>query len=166
MSILIPSNQDTPNTSSKIWEVSVDRDTIFTNDDVIDAYLKGKEIGIREKKQIFVDILNENIGKSADLTESMLTFLKKNNFNPISAHLKINTFSDFIILVTLPEEEFISEEFLVSYNYASTIEEQLVNDKYYNVMFMFSDREEENFNKSSLISDGFFMDYKLTKGEA
>ena len=96
----------------------------------------------------------------------MLTFLRKNNFHPISAHLKINAFDDFVILVTLPEEEFISEEFLVSYTYAATIEEQVMNDSYYNVMFMFSDREEKTFSKNVLVSDGFFMDYKINKGEA
>lgn len=166
MSVTIPTNKNTLSKFPDIWEVSVDRNTIFTNDDVIDAFLKGKEAGVKEKKQIFIDKLNENIGKSAYFTESMLTFLRKNSFNPISAHLKINAFNDFIILVTLPEEEFISEKFLVSYNFAATIEEQVMNDKYYNVMFMFSDREEDTFNKSLLASDGFFMDYKIKRGEA
>ena len=166
MSVTIPTNQDTSKKFPNIWEVSVDKNTIFTNDDVIDAYLKGKEVGIKETKQLLVDKLNENIGKSANFTDSMLTFLRKNNFNPISAHLKINAYNDFVILVTLPEDEFISEEFLVSYNFAATIEEQVLNDKYYNVMFMFSDREEETFNKSLLASDGFFLDYKINKIEA
>ena len=166
MSVTIPTNQDTSNKSPNIWEVSVDKNTIFTNDDVIDAFLKGKEVGVKEKKQIFVDKLNENIEKSANFTESMLTFLRKNNFNPISAHLKINAFNDFVLLVTLPEDECISAKFWVSYNFAATIEEQVMNDKYYNVMFMFSDREEETFNKNLLASDGFFMDYRINRGEA
>ncbi|QMU64702.1 MAG: hypothetical protein GKR88_10670 [Flavobacteriaceae bacterium] len=166
MSGIISTSQDTSNKFPNFWEVSVDKKTIFTNDDIIDAYLKSKEDSIKEKKQLFVDKLNENIEKSTNFTDSMFTFLRKNNFNPISAHLKINTYNDFVILVTLPEDEFISEDFLVSYNFAATIEEQVLNDKYYNVMFMFSDREEETFNKSLLASDGFFLDYKINKVEA
>ncbi len=166
MSITIPTNKDTFNKPPNTWEVSVDKNTIFTNDDVIDAFLKGKEVGVKEKKQIFIDKLNENIGKSAHFTASMLDFLRKNSFNPISAHLKINAFNDFTILITLPEEEFISEKFLISYDFASTIEEQIISDKYYNVMFIFSDREEKTFNKNVLTSDGFFMDYKTNNSEA
>lgn len=163
---VITTNQDTSNKSHQIWEVSVDKNTIFTDDVIIDAFLREKESDITEKNQIFIDKLKENLEKSAFFAESMMTFLRKNNFNPISAHIKINAFNDFIILVTVPEEEFISEDFLVSYNFAATIEEQVLNDKYYNVMFMFSDREDESFNKGLLASDGFFMDYKIKKDES
>lgn len=145
------------------WKVSVDKNSIFTNDDVIDAFLKGKDVGAKDKKQIFVDKLTENIVKSAQFTNSMLTFLKKKTFNPISAHLKINAYNDFVVLVTVPEAEFISEKFLVAYNFAANIENEVMSDKYYNVMFMFSDREEDNFNKHILVSEGFFMDYNISK---
>lgn len=155
--------QNTDINTSLTWEISVDKNSIYTNDDVIDAYLKGKEDGLKESSQIFVDILNENINKSANYTEKMISFLKKRKLNPISAHLKINLFNDFIILITLPEDEFISEDFLVCYDFAATIEEEVTKDKYYNVMFMFSDREEEeDFNKNLLVSDGFFMNYKMS----
>lgn len=149
--------------NSHTWEVSVDKNSIFTNDDVIDAYLKGKKEGVKETKQIFVDKLNENINKSAVFTDRMLSFLEKRKLNPISAHLKIKSFNDFVILITLPEDEFISEDFLVSYDFAATIEEEVIDDKYYNVMFMFSDREDGDFNTNLLVSDGFFMDYKMTE---
>jgi len=143
------------------WEVSVDRNTIYTNDDVINAYLKGKDDGIKANNKLFIDKLNENIEKSTTYTTRMIAFLKQRNLTPISAHLKIKAYNDFVILVTLPEDEFISEEFLVSYDFASTIEEEVVKDEYYNVMFMFSDREEEGFNKNLLASDGFFLDFKM-----
>lgn len=148
---------------SQTWHVSVDKNSIFTNDDVIDAYLKGKKEGVRETNQIFVDKLNENINKSAVFTDRMLSFLNKRKLNPISAHLKIKSFNDFIILITLPEDEFLSEDFLVSYDFAATIEEEVIDDKYYNVMFMFSDREEGDFNTNLLVSEGFFMDYEMTE---
>lgn len=149
--------------SQETWSLSVDKNSIFTNDDVIDAYLKGKEDGVKEKKQIFIDKLNENLTKSATHTERMLSFLRKRKLNPVSAHLKINAYDDFVILITLPENEFISQDSLVSYDFAATIEEEVQADKYYNVMFMFSDREQndEIFNKNLLVSDGFFMDYKM-----
>ncbi len=143
------------------WQVSVDKDSIFTNDDVIDAYLKGKDDGVKETQQIFIDKLNENIYKSAEYTEKMLSFMRKGKLNPISAHLKINSFDDFIILITLPEEEFISEDFLETYDLASKLEDE-AHDKYYNVMFMFSDREND-FNTNLLVSEGFFMDYQMNE---
>ena len=147
------------------WSLSVDKNSIFTNDDVIDAYLRGKEDGVKEKEQIFIDKLNENLTKSATHTQRMLSFLRKRKLNPVSAHLKINAYDDFVILITLPEEEFISKDFLVSYDFASTIEEEVQSDKYYNVMFMFADREEDDkvFNKNLLVSDGFYMVFKMSK---
>lgn len=161
MKITTKNLEESTNTSLP-WEISVDKNSIYTNDDVIDAYLKGKEVGVKESNQIFVDKLNENIDKSAKYTRKMISFLKKRKLNPISAHLKIKSFNDFIILITLSEDEFISEDFLVSYDFAATIEEEVTEDKYYNVMFMFSDREEKDFNKNLLVSDGFFMNYKMS----
>ncbi len=108
MSVTLSKNQDIYNKSPNIWGVSVDKNTIFTNDDVIDTFLKGKEVGVKEKKQVFVDNFNENIQKSANFTESMLAFFKKNNVKPIYTHLKVNAFDDLIILVTLPKHQFIS----------------------------------------------------------
>lgn len=143
------------------WEVSVDRNSIYTNDDVINAYLKGKDDGMKAGNKLFIDKLNENIEKSADYTTRMIYFLKQRKLSPISAHLKIKAYNDFVILVTLPEDEFISEDFLVSYDFASTIEEEVTKDEYYNVMFMFSDRDDESFNKNLLASDGFFLDFKM-----
>jgi len=143
------------------WEVSVDRNSIYTNDDVINAYLKGKDDGMKAGNKLFIDKLNENIEKSADYTTRMISFLKQRKLSPISAHLKIKAYNDFVILVTLPEDEFISEDFLVSYDFASTIEEEVTKDEYYNVMFMFSDRDDEGFNKNLLASDGFFLDFKM-----
>ncbi|WP_432412415.1 hypothetical protein [Rasiella sp. SM2506] len=145
------------------WEVSVDKNSIYTNDDVIDAYLRGKADGVKANHNLFVDKLNENIKKSASFTKRMITFLNQIKINPISAHLKINAYNDFVILVTMSEDEFISENFLVSYDFASTIEEEVMSDEYYNVMFMFSDREKEGFNTSLLAADGFFLDYKMKK---
>ena len=159
----IPTQNTNELGNSPIWEVSVDKNSIFTNDDIIDAYLKGKKEGVKETNQIFVDKLNENIDKSAVFTDRMLSFLKTKKLNPISAHLKIQSFNDFVILITLPEDQFISEKFLVSYDFAATIEEEVIDDKYYNVMFMFSDREDGDFNTNLLVSDGFFMDYKMSE---
>lgn len=158
--------QDKNKRESNHWEVSVDENSIYTNDDIIDAYLKGKEVGFKEKEQLFVEKLNENIQKSAHLTKSIFAYLKNNGFNPKSAHLKINSFYSFVILVTVPENEYISENFLETYDYASALENETLNDKYFNPMFIFSDREEDSFNKNLLVTEGFFMDYKIDKIEA
>ncbi|MEW4922347.1 hypothetical protein [Algibacter sp. 2305UL17-15] len=155
-------NSKKDSNESHTWQVSVDKDSIFTNDDVINAYLKGKKEGRVESNQLYIDKLNENINKSATFTQRMLEFMIEHKLNPISAHLKIKSYDDFIILITLPEKQFISEDFLISYDFAASLEEEIIEDKYYNVMFMFSDREEEVFNTNLLVSDGFFMDYKMS----
>lgn len=166
MSVVTPDNKDKKLNEPNHWEISVDKKSIYTNDDIIDAYLKGKEMGIKEKEQIFVEKLNENIKKSAHLTKSMLIYLKQNGFKPKSAHLKINSFDSFVILVTVPENEYISEKFLETYQYASTLENDTLEDQYFNPMFIFSDRKEDSFNKNLLVTEGFFMDYKTDQVEA
>src|SRR5690606_12997168 len=114
------------------WAVSVARNSIYTTDDVINAYLKGQADGMTAGNKLLIDKLNEQTAPSADSPTRMISFLKQRKLSPISAHLKIKAYNDFVILVTLPEDEFISEDFLVSYDFAATIEEEVTKDEYYN----------------------------------
>lgn len=150
---------------SGIWSFAVDEDSILVKNEFLTAYLMGKREGIEESKQMLVDKLLENVSNSADITNKMLQHMNQKGITPLSAHLKINSFNDFVILITVSEDEFLSEIFLSNYEYATELEKEQEGDKYYNAMFMFSDREDD-FDTSLLISEGFFLDYDLNKGNA
>ena len=132
---------------------------VVTNDEIIDAYLAGKKSGLEHSKKLALDKLKENIDKSAFLTSKMLDYLKSISISPISAHLKIKSFNRFTILITLSEDEFLSQKFLKAYKVAFEIEKETENDEYYDAMFMFSDRDEKKFNEDYIISEGYFLEY-------
>ncbi|VAW11201.1 hypothetical protein MNBD_BACTEROID03-1372 [hydrothermal vent metagenome] len=134
-------------------------ENFVTNDEIIDAYLAGGKSGLEHSKKLALDKLKENIEKSADLTSKMLEFLKSIKINPISSHLKIKSFNRFTILITLSEDEFLSEKFLEAYNIAFKMEKETKADEYYDVMFMFSERVPEKFNEDYIISEGYFLEY-------
>ena len=82
------------------WEFSAPKDQLFSSDNVIEAYLKGKKDGLEQAQKLMFDKLISNISISGQYTSQVISFLKKNNISPLSAHLKINSWDDFKAIIT------------------------------------------------------------------
>ncbi|MDF3822396.1 hypothetical protein P3G55_21025 [Leptospira sp. 96542] len=141
------------------WEVT-EGDKSYSGDQVISAYLKGKKDGLEQDQKLRLERLITNVNKSAEYTAKIFENIKSNRLNATFARLKINSWENFSIIIGIPENEFITENMLDIYNFATNLESELENDLYH-LEFSFVGIN-EYFNVNSLTSDGYALKYKLS----
>lgn len=148
-------------TEKKNWEPSVPKTKLFSSDQLIDAYLKGVNKGLNEAQKVIIEKLKANVKTSGLNTAEVLKFLKKEKFKAKDVFLKINSWNDLDIIITVPEKQFISSKFLKVYDFIQKLEEKNTND-FYHVMFRFADYNND-FDENQLKSDGYILKYKMGK---
>jgi len=129
----------------------------YTSDEVIDAYLKGKEDGLNQHKVVLMEKLKSNLLKTVTHRNQLYEFLYKHSFTPETSFLKISSVYEFQILIIIPEKEYLKESFLETYKYASEIEKK-VHDDTYNVFFSFTNSIDE-LNDDCLRSEGYLLQH-------
>jgi hypothetical protein len=143
------------------WELTSPKDKLFSSDHVIDAYLKGKNDGLEQQQRLIIEKLISNINKAGKNTSNILSFLRKKKLNPISAYLRINSWDDFSILITLPQVEFLDKKMLNVYDYISELESK-VDENMYHIQVSVCDTE-DNIDENYVRSDGFALKHKISK---
>jgi uncharacterized FlaG/YvyC family protein len=145
--------------SENNWVVTVTKDKFYTCDEVIDAYIQGKKEGLEQIQKVALEKMIENIKKSGEFTTELLNFFHKEKFNPVSAYLKIISWNLYNVLITIPEEEYLSDRFLSIYEYISQFEEKNKND-FYKLEITITDTN--NLNNKNIISDGYIFKHKMS----
>lgn len=143
-----------------VWGLTSPKEDLFSGDDLINAYIQGKKEGLEQTKKLVFDHLIKNIEKSGNHVAEVFVFLKENNFTPLSAYLKINSWDDLSIMLIIPEKEFIEDRVLKVYDFLTDFEEN-VKEELYSLEFNICDTEEDNLNEQHIISDGYFLKYNL-----
>jgi hypothetical protein len=141
------------------WELTSPKEKLFSSDHVIEAYLKGKQEGLEQAQKLMLNKLVQNINNSGSFTQQIISFLKENNLKPSSAFLKINSWDDFKILITLPEDDFVNEKILTAYDFISQFEDK-VNEDLFHLEVSMTDVN-DNFDEKCLKSDGFILKHKM-----
>ena len=131
------------------------RSDFFTSDQLIDAYLHGKRDAFAATQRLAVDKLSNNIEKSGDISINLLKTLSANHFTPINAYLRVNDLDNFDIMVTVPEDDIISDEFLNMYDIVSKMEAKN-KEEYYDVFISFCPVN-EHFEEINVSSDGYLL---------
>lgn len=141
------------------WELTSPKDLQFSSDQVIDAYLKGKQEGLELQQKLVVEKLMSNIAKAGNHTSELLENIKNKSLNPVSAYLRINSWDDYTILVVLPLNEFLDPRTLELYDYISELESKVEEDMY-RIQVSLCDTESE-INEHYVRSDGFALKHKI-----
>jgi hypothetical protein len=134
------------------------RENIYSCDQVIDAYLKGKSDGIQQAQKLVVRELDRNVSKTIEQADLLVEHLTSNGFHPISAYIKIDDWDSFTILMPVPDEEWCDMRFLEVFNYIKDAEER-ASSEFYNLEihpFGISD-EPDSFNEQLVFYDGFIL---------
>ena len=153
--------QATINTTlPKTWKKTTPIEEIYTADDVVEAYLTGKKAGIKASLQPQVIVLQQNLVRVDKATRQLLNTLKK-KLNPKTAYLKITHWNNFEVLITIPEKEFVSKEFLKVYDDSQKAEDILNKDSII-VSYSFAPVG-SSFNETHVGSDGFFLKQTIKK---
>jgi hypothetical protein len=133
------------------------RESIYSCDQVIDAYLKGKSDGIEQTQKLIMRQLDRNVGKTVEQTDRLIAHLASKGFHPLSAYIKIDGWDAFTVLVTVPDEECCDMRFLEVFDYIMDAEKRAGNEFYSLEIHPFGIPDMENLNEQSIFADGYIL---------
>ncbi|MGN6297921.1 MAG: hypothetical protein ACTHM7_14135 [Ginsengibacter sp.] len=151
------SNVQVRSKSPKKQEYWRQSDDVVTHNDVIDAYLKGKEVGRDEVKLAMNKLFQSNLSKARDNSEKLHEQLKKIGINISEIHLKADNLTDFVALVIAKKEDYISEDFLKAISLARGIKKYSHSEDFC-INFSFT-YQAKTFDENCLNADGYFLKY-------
>lgn len=140
------------------WELTPDKDKLFSSDQVVDAYMKGRKEGLRQSQKLIVDKLISNINKAGEHARKAIDFLTKNKIEYNGAYLKVDSWDDLSVMIVLPEREFLSDKMLKVYDHISVLEDT-VSEDLYNLQFEICDTSGQ-IDEDCLNSDGYVFKLK------
>lgn len=149
-------------TFSELWELEPSREGKYTENDVIDAYLKGKKTGLESIQKTLVKALDENIDKCGTYTENVLKRLTEFDIKAQDAFLRINNFDFFNILVCIPEKDFLDDKFFHVYDFITEFEDSKnTPENNLTVEFSFLDFNSDfDYCVNKINSDGYILRLK------
>ncbi len=132
-----------------------------THNDVIDAYLKGKQAGKDEAKIAMIKLFELNLGKAQQKTVELFEAIKSMGFGIDSIHLKADNITNFMALIITEYNDYVNERFLE----AITISRELktkTDSEDFTLNFYFT-YQADSLNEHSLASDGYFLKYNVSE---
>lgn len=136
---------------------------IFTADEVLDAYLVGREHGRIEETTISLEKLKKGLFKAFDISEEVYSAIKSRfNMNPLGMKMRINSISSFNVLIIISSEDFVSDEIEKVYDFLLE-EMKTVNkdDNFYWSFILMPFRE--GLDEVAISSDGYTLKYAPSK---
>ncbi|HMN04592.1 MAG TPA: hypothetical protein PKD45_02605 [Flavobacteriales bacterium] len=151
---------------AKPWKLNVPRKEHYSTNEVIDAYLKGKEVGkvdgLKEEseatKQLFVKALTENLTKASGDTHKVLDAFKSQQLKTIEALLRIDSWHRFSVMIVAEGKAFRSEKLLKVYEVVNALEGRETTDQY-GIRFSFV-AGGKDLDSKALEADGYVLKLK------
>jgi len=141
------------------WEKSVN---VYSGDDLIDAYIRGREKGREDGKseafQVLFSQFTNNMEQAKAESEKLYSIALKSGVKFQSIHIKADSITKFSVLFIADKNDFISDNFRSIYIYARQVKKEAEKENFY-ISFSFMPSI-ENLNENCLTSDGYFMKYE------
>ena len=134
----------------------------FTYDDMINAYLKGKEEATKENLAAIKKLLLDNLKKAGEQTSEIITELKNKDIEVRSALLKIHNWNEVEVLLIVPQDNYIDPHFLEAYDLITKFEKEFYEEEIYSITFSFVD-DNDYLDKDKIESDGFILEHKMNQ---
>lgn len=145
---------------SELWELEPVREGKYTEDHVIDAYLKGKKTGLESHQRALVRALNDNVDLCGSYTTEVLDYLRDSGIATKDAFLNISKFDLFKVMICIPEKDFLNETIFDVYDFTTKFEDSKNNEKStFSIQFSFLDFN-DSFCTNTLHSDGYRLKFK------
>lgn len=147
----------TGNRTSSNWILKPEKD-YFTHDELIDAYLKGKEAQKNENKKILIEKLEANLKKAQDIVENLVEEIRNKGFKIYKSYLRINNIVKFDAIFDISIEDYTSDAFDEIYEKSQEIKKIVNSDTFHlNLTFM---PHNDNLNEQRVVRDGFIFSYE------
>ena len=143
--------------SSKLSNNWQKQTNVITHNDVLDAYLKGKEAGKTEQQRVNQSLFDNNLAKAQTVSEKLFDEIKKTGIKIDSIHLKADAITSFSALFVSDKNDFLKEEFRNVFIIARNIKNES-EDQTFSISFTFTPHS-NTLDENCLASDGFFAKY-------
>ena len=130
----------------------------FNSDDVINAYLRGKQDGAEDMGKAIVNLLKRNIRDAGRVALALEAFLNGSNIPRLHSYIRITKGYKVTLLMVVSEDDFLNEKFMSVYGEAIRLEREF-NDETCNISVSFMPKS-EGFDQSAILSDGFVTDQR------
>jgi hypothetical protein len=151
-----PGSSENPNVSSVSSKWSRD---LFTADEVLDAYEKGKEAGKVEEYEAKVAKFKDNLIRALNFSDGVFQKLKAILTQPAwGMKMRVDGFSSFSVIIVISKIDFVSPEIEKVYNLLHGEMEQFNtgNDIHWSFALM---PHRGKLNEPALSSDGYTLKY-------
>lgn len=132
-------------------------ETIFSADDVINAFFLGKKKQEDQQKKILSEKFINNLKKAQDIGKEIFKFISSKNIKVEELRLRPKSLTDFYLLYIVQKEKYLSSSFSNIYK-KSINEKSKHNSDTFNIDFNFLPHNSK-INKEKLVSDGYFLRY-------
>lgn len=136
----------------------------YTGDDLIDAFIQGKQAGRDEKKKEMLERVSRNVVKATKLSEELYNTAINQEFNLFEIHLKAESISTYTALFLVDNKDFLSDRFRSVYTIARQLKNKADSDTFY-ISFSFTPKSEQ-LSENCLVADGFFLKYEKKQRKA
>jgi len=139
------------------WQRTEPQEHQYTPDMLIDAYIKGKEEAIHLEKQEIYRQLEHNMDRAGKATALLLSRMKELGMVAEEVFLRIDSWDALVMMVVLPESDFLKPEMLTLYQYVTHIENS-ENKKNYHFHISFCGYDSP-IDFDHIYSDGYTYKY-------
>ena len=129
----------------------------YTGDDLIDAFIRGKEVGQTEYTRVLTSQLRTNLTLAQRVSEDLFKVAGEKGFVFTDAWIKADGITNFNTLVVVKEEDFLDDRFREVYTIARKIKDDSLNENFH-ISFTFMPFS-SNLNTACVRADGYFLKY-------
>ncbi len=143
---------------SPLPENWIKKSSVYTGDQLIDAYLKGKQDGKDEMVKILSKQFKNNIEIATSISEKLYSEARQKKIFFKTIHLKADGITKFSALFVSKKADYISEKFRDIFISARNLRDEVESDSFY-ITFSFIP-DSKDLSDKSLNADGFFLRYE------
>lgn len=147
------------NRQTMVWETPAPK-KVYSDNDVINAYIKGRADGMIQQQIILLEKFKNNLEKAKTIAGKFYNELNE-KFNCLYLKLKATDITEFEALVVIDEADFIKDNFKNAYQEARKLKKE-VNETTFNLSFSFMPFS-KNIDDNALLIDGYFLQYANKK---
>jgi len=142
--------------SANSWRRPEAPRTVYSDNDLINAYMKGCADGMKTRDKILLETLKSNLDNAQKIVAEFYEQLNK-NFHCSSLRLRVKDVAEFDSLFIVDEDDFVKDAFKEAYKKARSTKKE-VNRPTFNLSFSFMPLSNA-LNEDELLIDGYYFEY-------
>jgi len=131
---------------------------VFSSDEVIDAYLKGRKDEADSHTKLLWEKLESNLSRARKLSSELFNEINQSGFEASKLHLKIKDIFNFAAIYIIDEDDYCDDNFSDIYKKSIQLKKEVNRDNTFDLTIIFTP-ESEHLMDSHMLADGYVYSY-------